>query len=903
MRRVLLGILIVPFLAASLMAQSFSVDEQRQGYAHRNDTTYFVFDPKLYNVPAVDRLVVTGAFRGWDQNMEVLDWQLIPTNGLTSPWVLAIPNPDFQTIPPSTPFKFRLNEGEWLEPPHQSPNAESGNLVFMKGLQPPSLRAELRGPKSVWAILGGDDVVRPLNAAAYRILDAQGQVIPVASVLPNTADEVLVTPAQPLDPKRVYFLEIPALGLRTHCSFDGWFRTLYSSKPLGANINEAGTETAFRVFAPRAEALRLYLYHNADDQDPYATHDLTVDADGVWETTLEADLHGVYYAFTAHGPDDPGNAFYETHPVYLSDPYARVNVDAFGKSRVWRRTQPATPLEGGIPPMEDVVAYEVHVQDFTDLLPVSDDLKGTLPAMTVPGLRNSRGEAIGFDYLRDLGVNTVHLMPVQEFLHYPDSVWQAAFRDDPYMQAQGISEENYQWGYRTTHAFAIETRYRQRGTEHGAQRAQFRDLVQAFHDAGMAVIVDLVFNHTGENMEGQHFLFNFNGLDMLYYYRTRWDEREETFKHIGPFGNETKSEDRPMVQRWIIDQCKHLIEEFGVDGFRIDLAGVTDKQTLQKLMKELGPEKIVYGEPWIPSADPAYKANPDWYWYKADAPLTFFQDDARNAFQGPPSSPKSKTTDRGWAGGNTALRPQVMQALTNSFAEEGDPNRGINYLDIHDDWALADRYALSDWDGRQGVDERPYKLAATLLMTSLGPVVMHGGTELMRSKGMAPLVELVKKHSMGATYIHGKRDTYNLRAPNQFRWETVGQTPEDGTPLHYRNMHAYWRGLIHFRRSPLGQPFRIGGIVPATGYYRWIAPDNAHLLGYVVDRKILVLVNTDAVAHTFEAVALPAGTWRMIANGDAVDHENGVDGPTLTAGPAQDLTVPAQTALVWVREP
>ena len=104
MRRVLLGILIVPLLATTLMAQSFSVEEQQQGYAHRNDTTYFVFNPGLYNVPAVDRLVVTGAFRGWDQNMEAPDWHLVPTNGPTSPWVLAIPNPEFQTIPPSNPL-------------------------------------------------------------------------------------------------------------------------------------------------------------------------------------------------------------------------------------------------------------------------------------------------------------------------------------------------------------------------------------------------------------------------------------------------------------------------------------------------------------------------------------------------------------------------------------------------------------------------------------------------------------------------------------------------------------------------------------------------------------------------------------------------------------------------------
>ena len=103
-----------------------------------------------------------------------------------------------------------------------------------------------------------------------------------------------------------------------------------------------------------------------------------------------------------------------------------------------------------------------------------------------------------------------------------------------------------------------------------------------------------------------------------------------------------------MVQRWRFDQCKQLIEEFGIDGFRIDLAGQIDEQTLIALKKELGDEIIVYGEPWIGSNDPAYEAHPDWDWYKEDSPITFFQDEGRNAFKGPVFDIKSKERDRGY---------------------------------------------------------------------------------------------------------------------------------------------------------------------------------------------------------------------------------------------------------------
>ncbi len=722
------------YAGSSTWAQPVSEEARLRGYAHSEGVTYFLFDPVLYNVSRPTRVSVTGSFRAWDQDMNAQEWQLRPAENHDSLWVLAVPNVDFDRIPPASLFKFRLNEGRWLEPPPGSPNREAGNLVFLSGMEPPRLRAEIRGPKAIWMTVSGTGVIRPLDPAAYRLVNARNEPLEITAVLPNTASETLLVPEQPIDWRRVYYVELPEQRLRALCRRDAWFRTLYSPKSLGADVSGDGHATTWRLFAPRADHVQLYLYTEADDPPETARQVIAMqrDADGVWEATAAGDLHGTYYDFTVHGPSDPGNYFHETHPVHVSDPYARVNVDSFGKSRVWRPTAPATPLRAGRPKMEDVIAYEVHVQDFTDLLPVAADVKGTLPAMITPGLRNSRGEPIGFDYLVDLGINVVHLMPVQEFLHYPDEEWQAAFQNDSYMVEQGIHLENYQWGYRTTHAFAIETRYRHRGTEHGAQREQFRDLVQAFHDHDMAVIIDLVPNHTGENMDGRHYLLNFNAINLPLYYRTN-----QQLEHIGPFGNEVKTEDRPMVQRWLLDQCRHLVGEFGIDGFRIDLAGQIDKQSLIRLRQELGEDVIIYGEPWIPPSDPDVAKHPDWSWSKQDAPITFFQDEARNAFKGPTSNPQNKHRDRGYAGGDAAQRANVMRALRNSFSDEANPNLGINYLDIHDNWALADRFATTDWDGRLGVDEARFKIAAGLLFTSLGPIVLHGGTELMRSKGVA----------------------------------------------------------------------------------------------------------------------------------------------------------------------
>lgn len=888
-------------LSPSIHAQPISTEARLQGYIHRADTTYFVFDADVYGVDPQERVVVTGPFRGWSPSMDDEAWALTQRDDDPRAWILAVHNPNLSVIAPSTPFKFRIDEGRWMQPPGDAENAEGGNLIFMHGIAPARLQAELRDGRTIWAFVTGEDVEAPLATSSYRLMDAEGHDIPIARVLPNTASRMLVVPGRDLDPRRVYFLEIPEMGLRALCRFDNWFRTLYSDKPLGANISEDRGTTTFRVFAPRANRVRLYLYDTPNASPEEATDVLGMrrDSVGVWEVVVDDDLHGTYYDFTVHGPDDPGNFFYGTHPVHVSDPYARVNVEAWGKSRVWRATKPAAPLPDGRPPMKDVIAYEVHVQDFTDRLPVAEEQQGTLPAMFERGLQNSRGEPVGFDYLLDLGINVVHLMPVQEYLHYPDDLWQEHFAEDPYMQKQGIANENYQWGYRTTHAFAVETRFRVAGSEHGAQREQFRDLVQAFHDHGIAVIIDLVPNHTGENMDGSHHLLNFNVFDKQYYYRT-----DERLNHIGPFGNEIKTEDRPMVQRWLLDQCVHWIEEFGIDGFRIDLAGQIDEQTLRKLRHALGEDIIIYGEPWIAPSDPDVVGNPDWAWYKEDAPITFFQDQARNAFKGPTDRPHNKQWDRGYAGGNADLRGQVMHALANSFPDERRPTRGINYLDIHDNWALADRFAVHDLDGRKGVHEDRFKVAAGMLFTSLGPIVLHGGTEMMRSKGAAGDEEHIKTFPLGTLYFHGKRDTYNLRRANQFVWENVGlRRGDDGSPNDYANMVAYWKGLIAFRRSEVGGLFRLAER-PREGYYRWILPEHSAQLGYVVADSVLVLINVDEHQQTFHDVGLPQGVWRLIADGTAVDHANGVDGEDalLEGDRAHALTVPGATMKIWVRE-
>ncbi len=884
-------------------SQNFSAQERLQGYALRGDTAFFVFDAKVYRVQP-QRVLLEGEMRGWNHDMEDAAWQLQRNLGTADLWSLDIPNAEFTKIKPQSAFKYRIDDGAWLDVPAQAPNQKGGNLIFAHEVVPLRITAELVDPYYVRAMITGAAGELSLKPSDYRLTLAEGTEIPVAAVLRVTPKELHLHPAFALALARVHFLEVVPMQKKVVVSLNGYFRHLYSDKELGANFDRAKNQTGFRVFSPRATEVRLYLY-DTPDSALLQTVEMKKDECGVWEAFLPGNLEGRYYDFTVHGANDPGNYFYEQRPVHVKDPYARVNVDAQGRSRVWPRVKPPMPLPGGRPHMKDLIAYEVHVQDFTTAQAgLADSKRGTFAGMVESGLRNAKGEKIGFDHLVDLGVNAVHLLPVQEFMHYPEGEWQEAFLQDPYMIARGINEENYQWGYRISNFFALENRYRVKGTEHGAQNEQFRDMVGAFHQKGLAVILDFVFNHTAENIDGRDYVFNFKAFDAQYYYRT-----DENLKLLGVFGNETKSEERPMVQRWIIEQCKFFVEEYGVDGFRIDLAGLTDKQTLLALRQVLGPNIILYGEPWIDSSDPNFQANPDWDWYKIDAPITYFDDDFRNAIHGPPSDPKNKLTDRGYAGGNRD-RENAKLAVAAGFESEHTPLSGINYMDIHDNWAMADRFARHDWDGRKGVDEGPFKIAAAMFFTALGPLVIHGGTEIMRSKASAPLEEpsVVKRLRSGQIRIHGMRDSYNLRKANEFEWSNKGKRRgEDNGAIQndYDSMYKYWRGLISLRRSDAGEACRVSE-KPAAGYVQWFEPQNIALLGYMIGERLLVLVNTDTVDGVFERVRLPANSqWKLVGDAESVEPSKGLSGKSdsiLLAAKALALQVPAQSVKIWRRE-
>ena len=223
MKKALILILFWLFAVSGSWSQSFTSDQKLQGYASFGEKVTFIFDQETYQVKP-QRVVVTGEFRNWDQNMDDVQWQLVRTG---EQWLLTLDNTDFTVINPNSKFKFRINQGEWLDPPADAPNVGGSDLVFMPGVKAKSLTAELLPDGMIWADIS---INRPLAPESYRLTTATGREIAISGVLPNGSTTTLLRPAEELDKRRVYYLEIPGQKLKTPISYDGWFRTTYSTK-------------------------------------------------------------------------------------------------------------------------------------------------------------------------------------------------------------------------------------------------------------------------------------------------------------------------------------------------------------------------------------------------------------------------------------------------------------------------------------------------------------------------------------------------------------------------------------------------------------------------------------------------------------------------------------------------
>ncbi|MDE6081211.1 MAG: type I pullulanase, partial [Muribaculaceae bacterium] len=335
------------------------------------------------------------------------------------------------------------------------------------------------------------------------------------------------------------------------------------------------------------------------------------------------------------------------------------------------------------------------------------------------------GDATGIDHLKELGVTHVHILPSYDY----NSVDEA-----------NLTQNQYNWGYDPINYNAPEGSYSTNPMDPSVRIKEMKQMVKALHDAGIGVIMDVVYNHTGANDDS-----NFSLTAPDYYYRHRPDG---SYSDASGCGNETASE-RQQMQNFIVNSVKYWAKEYHIDGFRFDLMAIHDTETMNRVareLKEINPSIFVYGEGWTAGDSPlplerrALKEN-----VSAMPEIAVFSDDIRDAVKGH----YSNAADRGFATGKpgneetikigivaSTAHPQVDYSKGNNskFAYAVAPTQIINYVSCHDDLTLTDKLAKSMPGSTEEQRQRAAKLAQTIVFTSQGTPFMFAGEEIFRDK-------------------------------------------------------------------------------------------------------------------------------------------------------------------------
>ncbi len=607
-----------------------------------------------------------------------------------------------------------------------------------------------------------------------------------------------------------------------------FFYDLKTNLPLGAIVR--GEETIFRLFAPRAQRVTLALQPNDGDAESIRTFDLTrqPEADGnvgVWEIAFGQNLHGWFYWFHIDGARE-GLGRFDPTPRVL-DPYALASVDRDGPGIVLDREWiGAGDHDFATPPWHDLIIVEAHVRDLIAQAPIEaspEERRG------FTGLKRWI-ESPDF-YLHHLGVNCVELQPIQEF--------------------DNKAVDEYHWGYMTNNFFSPESSYSLDPTRASGVR-EFQEVVRAFHRRGIAVLLDVVYNHQGEPA---HLLL----VDRLYYF-----EQDATGKlaNWSGCGNDLRARSA-MARRLIIDSCLHLLHAYGVDGFRFDLAellGVDVLRDIEVALKRAKPNVILIAEPW--------------------------------SFRGHISS---ALRDTGWASWNDGYRNFVRDYLGGTgdarqleYFLRGSPwffakwpAQTVNYTESHDDRSWLDM--ITDNPGHDGFmptprDQRRTRLMASVLFMSIGIPMLAAGQDFLRSK-----------RGVNNTYLRGDLNALDYRRIHRFL-----------------STHTYFAEWIAFRRSEGGALLRQQSR-PTEGFFQFLPTVESNALGVVYNadhsqgpRRLLFAINPTADDVQIPLGAnLAGGNWRQLADHDRFYCS---ESQASTVPVTPELFVPAVGCGLWCDE-
>lgn len=621
-------------------------------------------------------------------------------------------------------------------------------------------------------------------------------------------------------------------------------------------------QSVFTLWAPSADRVRLNLYASGEEGDPEEHVEMEKAGYGTWRIHIDRDLKGSFYTFQI---EKNGKWLNETPGIWAK----AVGINGNRAAVIdWNETNPDGWESDRSPELKmysDIILYELHHRDFSIAPDSGIENKGKFLALTETGTKTPEGEATGLDHLKELGVTHIHILPSFDFATVDETK---------------LDENRYNWGYDPKNYNVPDGSYSTDPANPVVRIREFKEMVKSLHQNGFRIVLDVVYNHTASTDHS-----NFDLTVPGYFYRQNADG---SYSNASGCGNETASE-REMVRHYIIESVKFWAREYHIDGFRFDLMGIHDIETMNRLRSELleiDPTIFVYGEGWVAADSPlpfeqrAVKEN-----VGQMEGIGVFNDEFRDGLKGSTFDEQ----EPGYASGNInghfepvkygivggTDHPQVDYGglLYCNAPYAGAPSQMINFVSCHDGYTLVDKLKLSV-QGDHAADELiPIdKLVHTVLLTAQGIPFIRSGEEIMQDK-------------------QGEPNSY--KSPdsiNRIDWSLKAKN---------REVFDFIRGLIALRKAH--PAFRIPTVEGLQQWLRFMDTGDSGVIAYTLGeyanndvwKEILVAYNGNR--HEVE-IGIPEGEWNVVCRNGQIDPE-GKD-----RLPGGSVKIAASSALILYRQ-